>query len=331
MINVYYKSKLDCFTNNKTNLISIADANIPVEFLSKTLVEYLENKCLKSGLYRYLIDRDMILIERIFCMTGLKMTQNEVNVFLDSHQGISINLFDNSLYLRFIIMDKEFKRPMAGNKKYFHSNSSVHNDFLEKEIQFESFIISSDFDVNDKKQMLNLYTDIIDTIFNYCFNKKSSGIISTFNSEIEKYVMNVSMFCSVQSSIFLMDYIGLVIGRLDYLFDLKYEDRHIISEIFNICNNDIYSLEVKVTDNMKVDYFISDFKYFEKALDIIYNYAITKYVGTKEQEDAYILAIVDLYNVYNEAIISTVTEVAGSRKSDDDKKLDENNETGNSE
>ena len=221
MINVCYKSKLDCFTNNKTSLISIADANIPMEFLSKTLVEYLENKCLGTGFSRYSLGIDMILIERIFCMAELNMTQREVDVFLNSHQGIYVTLFDNSLYLRFIIMDKEFKRPMAGNKKYFHSNSSVHNDFLEKEVQFESFIISSDFDVNDKKQMLNLYTDIIDTIFNYYFNKKSSGIISTFNSEIEKYVMNVSMFCSVQSSIFLMDYIGLVIGRLDYLFDLN--------------------------------------------------------------------------------------------------------------
>lgn len=330
MINVCFKSKLDCFANNKTNLISIADANIPVEFLSKILTDYLENKCLGSGFSRYLVGNDMILIERIFCMSELKMSQREVNVFLDSHQGIYVRLFDNSLYLRFIIMDKEFRRPMAGNKKYFHSNSSVHNDFLEKEVQFESFIISSDFDVNDKKEMLNLYTDIIDTIFNYCFIKKSSGIISTFNSEIEKYVMNVNMLCSVQSSIFLMDYIGLIVGRLDYLFDLKYEDSNMLGEIFDICDDDIYSVEVKINDKTKVNCFVSNFKYFKKAFEIIYNYAITKYVGSKEQEDAYMLAIVDLYNVYNEAIISTVTEVAESRKSDDNK-LEENNETEGSE
>lgn len=331
MINVCYKSKLDCFTNNKTSLITIADANIPMEFLSKTLVEYLENKCLGTGFSRYSLGIDMILIERIFCMAELKMTQREVDVFLNSHQGIYVTLFDNSLYLRFIIMDKEFKRSMAGNKKYFHSNSSIDNRFLEKEIQFESFIISSDFDVNDKKQMLNLYTDIIDTIFNYCFNKKSSGIISTFNSEIEKYVMNVSMLCSVQYSIFLMDYIGLIIGRLDCLFDLKYEDINIVEEIFNICDDVIYSIEAKIDDKTKVKYFISNFKYFKKAFEIIYNYAITKYVGSKEQEDAYMLAIVDLYNVYNKAFISAVTEVVESHKSDDDKKLEENNETEGSE
>lgn len=331
MINVCYKSKLDCFTNNKTSLITIADANIPMEFLSKTLVEYLENKCLGTGFSRYSLGIDMILIERIFCMAELKMTQREVDVFLNSHQGIYVTLFDNSLYLRFIIMDKEFKRFMAGNKKYFHSNSSIDNRFLEKEIQFESFIISSDFDVNDKKQMLNLYTDIIDTIFNYCFNKKSSGIISTFNSEIEKYVMNVSMLCSVQYSIFLMDYIGLIIGRLDCLFDLKYEDINIVEEIFNICDDVIYSIEAKIDDKTKVKYSISNFKYFKKAFEIIYNYAITKYVGSKEQEDAYMLAIVDLYNVYNKAFISAVTEVVESHKSDDDKKLEENNETEGSE
>lgn len=197
-------------------------------FFENILMNYLKNHSVTEDSKDYHITSDTGLLptEKIFCRSYFSMSSDDIKDHLKSLPGLSISV-EEDLVLNFIILNdvsfemKPVKRYIP--RKFTHISTNICKDH-NKYVQYDTFVISSDFDPSIVDDRMSLYIDIFDTIWTKIIKRGNKSVKAYFNPVLEKYVVSVSSTYSVDTCIFICNYLISMIDEMVRIFDLSVDD-----------------------------------------------------------------------------------------------------------
>ena len=230
-------------------------------FFENILVNYLKNHSVTEDSKDYHITNDIGLLptEKIYCRSYFSMSSDNIKDHLKSLPGLSISV-EEDLVLNFIIFnDVSFE--MKPNKQYIarkfaHISTDICRD-RNKYVQYDTFVISSDFDPSIDDDRMSLYIDIFDTIWTKIIKRGNKSVNAYFNPVLEKYVVSVSSKYSVDTCIFICNYLISMVDEMVRIFDLTVDD---IKE-GNVFNFETFYKHITLRDYLMESDVLQDYCY----------------------------------------------------------------------